>query len=121
MPVMACSHWPSVSDANGDISSTARPCKAMFRVAATSHRHDHVTRRIHRLHAIHPRVITIKLARAIGIAFELNVPANCTACRAYRGGASALGFNSDSLGGRVLRLVCTASCTAVVVKGADST
>src|SRR6185436_8412084 len=71
MPVRACSQWPSVSEANGDIRITAKPCKAMFRVAATSHRHDHVTRRIHKLQAIHPRVSAIRVARAMKIAFVL--------------------------------------------------
>ena len=81
MPVKACSQWPSVSEASGDISITAIPCKAMFRVAATSHRHDHVTRRIHKLQAIHPRVIAMRVARAMGVAFVLSVSANCTAYR----------------------------------------
>jgi hypothetical protein len=48
-------------------------------VAATSHRDDHVTRRIHRLHAIHPRVIAIRVARAMRVAFEPDVSAKCTA------------------------------------------
>src|SRR6478609_837208 len=71
MPVRACSQWPSVSEANGDIRITARPCNAMFSVAATSHRHDHVTRRIHKLHPMHPRVIAMSVARAMGVAFVL--------------------------------------------------
>src|SRR5262245_5638926 len=71
MPVRACSQWPSVSEASGDIRTTARPCNAMFRVAATSHRHDHVTRRIHKLQAIHPKVSAIRVARAMEIAFVL--------------------------------------------------
>jgi len=50
---------------------TATPCKAMFRVAATSHRQDHVTRRIHKLQEIQARVIAIRVARAMEIAFVL--------------------------------------------------
>ncbi len=60
-------HCPRVSEASGDISRTAAPCSAMFRVAATSQRHDQVTRRIHRLHAMQPIVIAMSTARAIGI------------------------------------------------------
>jgi hypothetical protein len=51
-----------VSDAHGDIMTTAMPCRAMFRVAATSHREDHVTRRIHKLHAIQQSVIAMSEA-----------------------------------------------------------
>ena len=79
MPVRACSQWPRVSEAHGDINSTARPCKAMFRVAATSHRDDHVTRRIHKLQPIHARVIAMSVARAMGVAFVLSLSAKCTA------------------------------------------
>jgi len=71
MPVKACSQWPSVSEASGDMRITAIPCKAMFRVAATSHRQDHVTRRIHKLQEIQARVIAIRVARAMEIALVL--------------------------------------------------
>ena len=55
LPVSAYNPWPSVCEASGDISNTAAPCSVMLRVAATSHRHVHVTRRIHKLHAMHAR------------------------------------------------------------------
>jgi hypothetical protein len=38
-----------------------------------------VTRRIHKLQPIHPRVIAMSVARAMGFAFELSLPAKCTA------------------------------------------
>ena len=93
LPVSAWSQCPTVSEANGDISSTAAPCRAMLRVAATSQRHDHVTRRIHRLHAMHAIVIAMSIASAMG-AFELN----CSS-KFYSGGASWRGVNSESFGG----------------------
>ena len=69
-----------VSEAHGDIRITAPPCKAMFRVAATSQRDDQVTRRIHKLHAIQQSVIAMSVARAMGVAFERRLnSANCTA------------------------------------------
>jgi hypothetical protein len=61
-----------VSEASGDISTTARPCSAILRVAAISHRHVHVTRRIHRLQPIHAIVIARSVARAIRLAFALS-------------------------------------------------
>jgi hypothetical protein len=38
-----------------------------------------VTRRIHKLHPIHARVIAIRVARAMGVAFVLSLSAKCTA------------------------------------------
>src|ERR1044071_8987832 len=52
------------------MSTTAPPCKAMFRVAANSQRDDHVARRIHKLHAIQQSVIAIRVVRAMSVAFE---------------------------------------------------
>src|SRR5262245_58229560 len=59
-----------VSEAHGDISSTATPCRAMFRVAATSHRQDQVTLRIHRLHAMQPSVMAMRVATDIAFASD---------------------------------------------------
>src|SRR6478609_80335 len=70
LPVSAWSPTPMVSDANGEISNTARPCKAIFSVAATSQRDDQVTRRIHKLHAMQQSVIAMRVVRAMSVAFE---------------------------------------------------
>jgi len=87
----------------------------MLRVAATSQRHDHVTRQIHKLHAMQPIVIAMSTARAIGVALERKYGQQIVGH--YSGGASCLGISWDSLVGRAARVV---SLTAVTVTGADS-
>jgi hypothetical protein len=46
------------------MSATTHPCKVILRVAATSRRQCHVTRRIQRLHAIDASVMTMRAVRA---------------------------------------------------------
>src|ERR1700730_6477161 len=64
---MLCSATPSVSEDSGDIRATALPCRAMLRVAATSHRQCQVTRRIQRLHEMDARVMMMRAVRATAI------------------------------------------------------
>src|ERR1700730_3526302 len=118
IPVSAWSQCPTVSAAHGDISTTAPPCSAMLRVAATSHRHFQVTRRIHRLHAITARVIVMSDVRAIGSCLRAGlVQQNSRTVMNYSGGASERGVNSDILA----RLrVMVASPTVATANGPDS-
>src|SRR5689334_18352987 len=104
---------PRVSAAIGDIRATAAACSAMLRVAATSQRHDQVTRRIHKLHAIQARVMVMSNVRAMVGAFA-------SACErsdstGHSGGASARRVISDNF---VARLG-TAGAAVATARGAD--
>lgn len=109
-----------VADAHGDISSTARPCSAMFSVAATSQRHDQVTLLIHRLHRMQASVIRMSVATDITICLG-RCCGSADVRVVHSGGASGRGDNSDSRLGRWTlgrtRVVVSAGAT---VTGEDS-